>query len=285
MAPRRPPEPDQLGFDDMPTELLRVTPARLATWQRCPRRYRMTYLDRPAPPRSGGRAHATLGAVLHNALRALYLRAPERRTVAAGRAAVATAWVGEGFADVAQQAEHRERAQDWVAAYLEQHDPREVDVVGVERWVSAPVGELVVQGRVDRIDARTGADGAEVVVVDYKSGRPPEAGEALASPALALYVLATRATVHQPCRRVELHHLPTGVVQSAEHTDASLREQLDSARGQARAIASAADGTGDPDARYPVRPGPSCSWCDVRRSCPEGQAASEHREPWSGLAP
>ena len=38
----------------------------------CPRRYRMTYLDRPPPPRGGARAHNTLGAVVHLALRALF---------------------------------------------------------------------------------------------------------------------------------------------------------------------------------------------------------------------
>jgi len=64
----------QLGLDALdpafaPPPLLRVTPARLASWADCPRRYRLTYVDRPAPPRSGARAASTLGAVVHLALR------------------------------------------------------------------------------------------------------------------------------------------------------------------------------------------------------------------------
>ena len=47
----------QLGLDALdpafaPKPLLRVTPARFTTWDDCPRRYRLTYVDRPAPPRS-----------------------------------------------------------------------------------------------------------------------------------------------------------------------------------------------------------------------------------------
>ena len=33
----------------MPRRLYPCTPTRLASWLDCPRRYRMTYLDRPAP--------------------------------------------------------------------------------------------------------------------------------------------------------------------------------------------------------------------------------------------
>jgi len=70
----------QLGLDFEAPRLVRVTPARLGTWDDCPRRYRLTYLDRPAPVRSGARAASTLGAVVHLALRSLFTLPPERRT-------------------------------------------------------------------------------------------------------------------------------------------------------------------------------------------------------------
>ena len=38
------------------------------------------------------------------------------------------------------------------------------------------------------------------------------------------------------------------------------------------------------DAVLPPRPENLCSWCDHRRSCPEGRAASSEITPWSGLA-
>ncbi len=283
---------DQLDLDGMPAKLLKVTPSKLATWVDCRRRYRMTYLDRPAPARGGAWAHSTLGAVVHAALRSFYDQPAQRRTEAAARSAVAQAWSGEGFADAAQQARYRERAQDWVGAYVADGDPAQVDAVGLERWVAAPVGSLVVEGRVDRIDARRRADapgGQEVVVVDYKTGRRPlHEDDARTSQALALYVLATRRTLRGACRRVELHHLPTGLVHAFEHTAASLDRQLRRAEEQAHDIADAGRALtagGDPEQLYPPSPGARCSWCDLRRSCPQGQAASVQLEPWAGLAP
>ncbi|MGB8202633.1 MAG: recombinase RecB, partial [Pseudonocardiaceae bacterium] len=55
----------ELELGGLPRPLVRVTPAKLATWTGCRRRYRMAYLDRPTPPRGGAWAHSTLGAVVH----------------------------------------------------------------------------------------------------------------------------------------------------------------------------------------------------------------------------
>ena len=62
-----------------------------------------------------------------------------------------------------------------------------------------------------------------LVVVDYKTGRRPlTTGDARASMPLALYALAAARVLRRPCRRVELHHLPTGEIHAWEHSDATL---------------------------------------------------------------
>ena len=63
---------EQLGFEGMPRRLYPCTPTRLATWLDCPRRYRMTYLDRPMPPKGPPWGHNSLGASVHNALAGWY---------------------------------------------------------------------------------------------------------------------------------------------------------------------------------------------------------------------
>lgn len=272
----------QLGFDSMPRKLIRVTPARLAVWMDCPRRYRMTYLDRPTPPRGGPWAHSTLGAVVHNALRAFFDLPVRRRTPQAAVELVRTGWKDEGFAGPMQSAEYLDKAGGWVADYVAGLDV-EQDPVGLERWVSAPAGSIIAEGRVDRIDERDG----EAVVVDYKTGRHAlTTDDARGSQALALYVIAVRRTLRRPCNRVELHHLPTGTVAAWEHTEESL------ARHQARAeetaeeyqlAADTLDAGGDPDVLFPPVVGRQCAWCDFRRSCPEGQAAGPAAEPWAML--
>jgi putative RecB family exonuclease len=59
---------EQLGFEGMPKRLYPCTPSRLNTWLDCPRRYRMTYLDRPKPEKGPPWAHNSVGASVHNAL-------------------------------------------------------------------------------------------------------------------------------------------------------------------------------------------------------------------------
>lgn len=274
----------QLGFEFEATRLVKVTPARLATWADCPRRYRMTYVDKPPPPRGGARAASTLGAVVHLALRALFDLPAPRRTRDAAAALVDRHWSSEGFRDAEQAAQYRERARGWVGDYAEGLDPDE-DPVGREQWVSVPTGGIVAEGRVDRIDRR----GEELVVVDYKSGRHvPTERDAADSSALALYALATEHTLRRRCTQVELHHLPSGEVRSWRHDRESLRAHVRRAEEAAAEFAAATDELGrggDPDELFPPRPAPRCGSCDVRRNCPQGRAAAPETAPWAHLVP
>jgi RecB family exonuclease len=278
----------QLGFDLEVERLVRVTPARLGVWHDCPRRYRLTYLDRPPAPRGGPQAGNTLGAVVHLALRALFERKPGERTGAAAAALVDRYWSSEGFRDEQQAAAYRARARDWVADYvteaLGRAEPDEELAVGLERWVSVSTGRVVAEGRVDRIDRR----GDELVIVDYKTGRhTPTPADAAASPALALYAVAAERTLRRACRLVELHHLPSGVVAGWRHDDASLAAHVGRAEAAAGELATAADALtagGDPDALFPARPAPRCAGCPMRRSCPEGRAVGPEAAPWAMLA-
>lgn len=275
---------DQLGFDIVPRKLVRVTPARLSTWTGCPRRYRMAYLDRPAPPRGGAWAHSTLGAVVHNALRAFFELPAVRRTTEVAADLVRRYWRGEGFADAAQEADYRERAQEWVSAYVSGCGD-DVQIVGLERWVSVSTDRIIAEGRVDRIDQRDG----ELVIVDYKTGRRiPTDEDAKTSQALCLYAVATARTMRRPCSRVELHHLPSGRVASWTHTEESLRGAIRQAEDTAERASAAADALADggsADELFPPLTGRHCSSCEFRRGCPEGQAAAPDISPWALLAP
>lgn len=273
----------QLGLDFDAPRLVRVTPARLGTWEDCRRRYRLLYLERPALPRGGAQAASTLGAVVHLALRAVFALPPAERVAATAAGLVDRCWTSEGFRDAEQATTYRERARTWVAEYVGD-DAADVDVVALEQWVSVATERIVAEGRADRIDRR----GAELVVVDYKTGRRPDAEDARDSRALALYAVAAERTLRRACTQVELHHLPSGTVAAHRHDRASLRAHLRAAEATAAELASAADALdsgGDPDAIFPPRPGPRCGSCDVRRHCPEGRAAAPEAPAWAGLAP
>ena len=142
---------EQLGFEGMPRRLFAATPSRLGTFTACPRRYRLTYLVRPTPPKGAPWAHNSLGAAVHNALRDWWLLPARRRTPGAAGALLDAGWISDGFADAGQSARWRARAREWVEAYVATLDPAD-EPIGVERGVAARTERLALSGRVDRID-------------------------------------------------------------------------------------------------------------------------------------
>lgn len=273
---------EQLPLDGMPRRLFACTPSRLATFADCPRRYRMAYLDRPAPPKGPPWAHNSLGAAVHNALRRWWELPRSRRVPAAGGALLDGSWLHEGFRDAEQSAYWRGQAREWVTGYVQALDPDD-EPVGIERHVATRTSRLALSGRVDRIDAR----GDELVIVDYKAGRRvPSLDDVRSSFALACYALGAARTLRRVCRRVELHHLRTGSVVDWTHTEQSLARHVARAENTADDIVAATDTVAagaDSDAVFPPQVGRHCGWCDYRRHCPEGQAAEPELEPWSML--
>lgn len=265
--------------------LFSCTPSRLAAFD-CPRRYRFTYLDQPRPSKGKPWAHSSLGAAVHLALARWWSLPLEARTPDEGERLVEREWLSDGYKDDAQSQRYRDLAARWVRDYLHDADPAD-DPIGVERTVAFMTGALAVSGRVDRIDERGGERGGELVIVDYKTGRRGvSADEARGSQALALYVLGARRALRRECRRVELHHVPTGEVVAFEHTDESLARHVARAEATAQDIVVATDtlhSGADPDDVFPAVPSPLCSWCDFRARCPTGQAASPEISSWAGL--
>lgn len=251
------------------------------------------------PPKGAPWAHNSLGASVHNAL-AAWWRLPRRdRSVPAAGGLLEQGWLSDGYADAAQSATYRGRSRQLVQDYVATLDPA-AEPAGVERTVATRTDSIAVSGRIDRLDDRRrgGGASAELVVVDYKTGRhQPTQDDARSSLALALYAIAAGRVLRRPCRTVELHHLPTGSVLAWEHTDQTLARQLGRAEDIASECAaadqrysdlrSAAGESGaisrELDGAFPARSGPGCGWCDFRAHCAEGSAAAPRRLPWDGL--
>ena len=288
---------EQLSFGGMPQKLYACTPTRLTSWLDCPRRYRMTYLDRPPPAKGPPWAHNSLGASVHNALAGWWRLPLSGRTVTAAGDLLRAGWIGQGFADERQSARQCSRARAMVESYVATLDPAD-EPLGVERTVATRTDRIAVSGRIDRLDERpagpapqAGSDrGTELVVVDYKTGRHLlSTDDARSSLALALYAVAAARSLRRPCHRVELHHLPSGSVLGWEHTGGTLARQVRRAEEIAAECAGADEACRGGlvperyDEVFPPRPGPGCGWCDYRQHCPEGTAASPARRPWDGI--
>jgi RecB family exonuclease len=244
----------------------------------------MQYLDRPKPAARPQRAHTSVGIATHNVLRDFWDLPPQQRTPAGVAELVRTSWIDVGFRDPEQSAAWRLRVRELVTEYLRTSD-RERQPVGIERSVSLKTDEVAITGRIDRLDDRDG----ELVVVDYKTGRQvPTDDDARTSLPLALYAVASARMFRRPCRRVELHHVPSGTVAAHEHTDESLERKVAEAESIAsdlrRADADYAE-VGIESTRFAPRTSALCSWCDFRAHCPEGQAQGPEKSDWAGLEP
>jgi putative RecB family exonuclease len=268
----------------MPRRLYPASPSRLLAWLDCPRRYRMQYLDRPRPKARPQRAHTSVGVATHNALRDFWDLAPVERTPTAVARLVRQSWIDVGFRDPDQSAHWRARTTAHVTEYLRGLD-RDRQPLGVERTVSLRTGTLALTGRLDRLDDRDG----ELVVVDYKTGQKPLTDDdARTSLPLALYAAAVTGMFRRACRRVELHHVPTGEVLAHEHTASTLQRKVDEAESIAsdlrRADADYAE-VGAESRRFGPRISPICMWCDFRAHCPEGQLVGPEKSDWAALEP
>ncbi|HET9827993.1 MAG TPA: PD-(D/E)XK nuclease family protein [Nocardioidaceae bacterium] len=275
----------QPAFEGMPQRLYPAAPSRLTTYLDCPRRYRLGYLERPAPSRGAPWAHHSVGAAVHTALARWWDLPRDRRTPAGGGDLLSACWLTAGFRDDAQQAAVRDRTRSQVERYLAGVDS-DVRPVGIERTVGVTTRHAYLWGRVDRVDDRAGEG---LVVVDYKTGRSvPTVEDARTSLALAVYAAGTARELRRPCTRVELHHLPTGDVLVWDHTEESLGEHLrraDELAGELARLDAAFEAglsAAEADERFPARVGERCGWCDFRVSCAPGQAVPA-RQSWAGV--
>ena len=275
-------QPAQGALPGMPAPLYAASPSKLLAFLDCPRRYRLQYLDRPAPEKRRQRAHTSLGNAVHNALRDWWdLPDPHARRPGPGWST--GPWIDVGFRDGEQSREWRVRMRGAVTAYLGRRRPGHAS----RSASSAPCRSSAVT-----CGSPVGSTGSTSATASSSSSttRPRGWRPPTTTPAprwrSALYAAAVWKMFRRRTLRVELHHVPTGTVAVHEHSPESLTRKVEQARSIAR-DARRADADfaelGEASALFPPRPGPLCGWCDLRAHCPEGQAAGPEKSDWAAL--
>ena len=276
-------EPVQQTFAGMPTRLYAASPSRLLAWLDCPRRYRMTYLDRPRPPARPQRAHTSIGVATHNALRdywdlapadRLGGRGPRARTPRVGRRRlprpgavrpVAGTGGGPGAALPRRRRPARGTARHRAHGLAETRHARPHRPDRPARRPRRPAAGGRLQDQPRGADRRRRADLAAAGALRHRR----------------------RTHVPRPCTRVELHHVPTGSVAVHNHTAESLERKLAEAESIAarpapgrRRLRRAWAGVVAVRRRAPSA---LCTWCDFRAHCPEGQQVGPEKSSWAAL--
>jgi putative RecB family exonuclease len=143
-----------------------VSPSSLERYRHCPRLYRFLHVDglwrlsRSSPQQA-------FGTSVHAALREFYRLPVGRRSLRTLLELFRRLWVRDGYRGKEEQQRERERGVQALRAWYQRADTAVVPHA-TELGLQAAYGEIVVKGRLDRVDAA--ADGG-LVVVDYKTGR------------------------------------------------------------------------------------------------------------------
>ena len=250
----------------VPAPPRRLSPSGAGTFEQCPRRWRMRYVERlPDPP---GEA-ALAGSFAHRVLELLMQRDPHERTVEVAKAIARTEWPGVeadpdfralGF-DEAGGKHFRWKAWQAIEGLWALEDPKDVEVRATEHDVEADLGGVPFRGIVDRLDE----EGDGLVVTDYKSGKAPSARFRRGRlDQVLLYAAAVeQATGEMPvhARLLYLGQRPVGIKVTREEIDSV----VDKLAGTWAAINTACDTD-----EFEPRTGPLCGWCPYVDRCPEG---------------
>ena len=250
----------------VPAPPRRLSPSGAGTFEQCPRRWRLRYVERlPDPP---GEA-ALAGSFAHRVLELLMQLDPHERTVESAKGIARAEWSGVeadpdfralGF-DETRSKHFRWKAWQAIEGLWALEDPKAVDVWATEHDVEADLGGVPFRGIVDRLDE----EGDGLVVTDYKSGKAPSARFRRGRlDQVLLYAAAVeQATGEMPvhARLLYLGQRPIGIKVT--------REEIDSVVDKLADTWAAINTACDTD-EFEPRTGPLCGWCPYVDRCPEG---------------
>ncbi|MGI9646344.1 MAG: RecB family exonuclease [Ilumatobacteraceae bacterium] len=256
-------EPAEQPVFAVPTSL---SPSRVSSFTNCPMQFRFSSIEKlPEPP---GVA-TTRGTIVHRALELLFVapaaeRTPDRLAQCLEQALADYAdhpdYVGLRL-DEAAADEFAAACRTLTARYLDMEDPSAVREIGLELRMEALVGSLSLRGIIDRLELD--ADG-ELVVTDYKTGRPPSGNwEQKSLAGVHFYSFLCERVLGRRPARIRLMYLSTGETIETVPSAQSVRFITTRTAAVWNAVERACV-TGD----FRPRTGRLCDYCAFQAWCP-----------------
>lgn len=271
----------QTSLPSVPLDRWRRGPSSLSfsaasNWSQCKARWHRKAIqgipDIPGPS-------ADVGTIVHSILEHLLKREPAQRTTESAREIAAHIWA-QFWAD---NPARKPKKDDTAAAKHEiwghvtrfiagTPAPKDIDVIQTEQDIRATIGGFPFRGIVDLIARRDN----KVVVVDFKTGRPPKPRfRQKYVDQLNLYTEALRSQGHD-AHEAQAWFLKDGSTVDAPAGTAAARQTVREHREIWDDISDSSrrlDAAG-PEALYAIyepSPGPLCGWCPYVFDCPQGE--------------
>jgi putative RecB family exonuclease len=243
-----------------------LSPSKVESFKSCALAFRFSAIDRlPEPPSPW----ATKGTLVHRALELLFEEPPRARTLEAALTALDRAYTEMGtdpdlvdlHLDDEQAQQLLDEAEALVRQYFRLEDPTRVHPIGLELRLSAEVGGTTMRGVIDRLDLD--ADG-ELVVTDYKTGKPPRVThEQGRLSGVNFYALLCERVLGRRPARVQLLYLSEPLAIVATPSDQKM-SFLDKKVGAIWTAVERACRTED----FRPNRGPLCDFCAFKAYCP-----------------
>ena len=247
----------------VPTNL---SPSRVDAFTSCPLQFRFASIEKlPEPPS----IPATKGSLVHRALELLFMLDPPERSLEAGLTALDQAatefqsdkeWIGLGL-DAEGEQRVLDDAEKLVRTYFTMEDPTQVRAIGLELRLEVPVGSLHLRGIIDRLDLN---EQGELIVVDYKTGKPPRVNnEQSKLGGVNFYAFLCQQFFGRRPAEVRLMYVATGetiVARPTEQTVNFLPKRTLAVWGAVEKACSSGN--------FQPRQGPLCNYCSFQAWCP-----------------
>lgn len=242
-----------------------LSPSKVSAFKSCALAFRFSAIDRlPETPS----LPAVRGTLVHRALQHLFWRVPPmQRSRAAASAMLASAAAELADEIDALGLDHQAslnlsaEAERLLDGYFALEDPTTPTTLGVELMLEARLGGVLLRGIIDRLDLD---DAGHLVVVDYKTGRPPRQGHERDSLAgVHYYALLLEEVLGTRPSRVQLLYLGAPLAVSTEPTGQAIE-----ARRRATSAVWAAVERGCAAEDFRPRPSSLCPHCSWQSYCP-----------------
>jgi len=234
----------------------RLSASAVQTYETCPLQFKLERewrIPREAP------AAMQYGAAMHRVLRTYYDglrfdRPPsEEDLIEQFRSELAEAKIQDRYQHDLYERQGIEQLKAFLAACARAPRP---EVLHTEEPFEAKIGGASVAGRIDRIDRL--ADG-QVVITDYKTGKPQSQEDADESLQLSIYALAAEKKWGYRAKHLVLYNLAENTCVTTSRSSI----QLEEARAEVEEVA-ARIAAGEFDAK----PGFHCRFCAYHSLCP-----------------
>jgi DNA helicase II / ATP-dependent DNA helicase PcrA len=233
----------------------KLSATAVESYERCPLQFKLERewrIPREAP------AAMQYGAAMHRVLKLYFDSVRFKRTMP--DEALVNSFCADlseaGIQDPYQRDLYQEQGVRQLLDFLKASRLQQLNVLHIEQQFETRIGDLVVIGRIDRID---GNDGSGITITDYKTGRPQSQEDADESLQLSIYALAAREKWGYRAERMVFHNLDGNTTVITGRSDLD----LEAAKLRIQHVAEQITG-----GNFRANPGYHCSFCPYRNLCP-----------------